>query len=56
MHKKTLIALLLLACALPAKAQFFLAGDDPARLRWYSVETPHYELIYPEGADSLARS
>ena len=56
MHKKTLIALLLLAFALPAKAQFFLAGDDPARLHWYSVETPHYKLIYPEGADSLARS
>ena len=56
MRRKTLFIILLLACALPARAQFFLAGDDPARLHWYSLETPHYELIFPEGADSLARS
>ena len=55
MHKKTLIVLLLLACALPARAQFYLAGDDPARLHWYSLKTEHYELIFPQGADSLAR-
>ncbi|MCR4844045.1 MAG: hypothetical protein K5843_03515 [Bacteroidales bacterium] len=55
MRKKTLIVSLLLSLVLPARAQFYLAGDDPAHLRWYSVETPHYELIFPEGADSLAR-
>lgn len=55
MHKKTLTVLLLLAWMLPARAQFYLAGDDPASLRWYSMETPNYELIFPEGADSLAR-
>ena len=55
MLKKTLIVLLLLAGVLPASAQFYLAGDDPARLHWYSLETDHYQLIFPEGADSLAR-
>ena len=55
MRKKSFILLLLLACALPARAQFYLTGDDPARLHWFSLETPHYELIFPEGADSLAR-
>jgi len=55
MRKKTFIALLLLACALPVRAQFYLAGDDPSRLHWYSLKTEHYELIFPQGADSLAR-
>ena len=54
--RKTVLALCLLTvCLLPARAQFFLVGDDPARLHWYSMETAHYQLIFPEGADSLAR-
>ena len=55
MRKTVLLLCLLAACMLPARAQFFLVGDEPARLRWYSVETAHYQLIFPEGADSLAR-
>ena len=54
--RKTLLSILFLAAfAFRAGAQFFLTGDDPGALRWYSLQTPHYELIYPEGADSLAR-
>jgi hypothetical protein len=30
-------------------------GNDPSSYRWYSVRTPHYRLIYPQGTDSLAR-
>ena len=48
-----ILAALLLA-VLPAKAQFVLTGDDPGNLRWYSIETPYYKIIYPQGADSLA--
>ena len=55
MRKRLLILCLLLAGLVPARAQFFLVGDDPGRLRWYSLETAHYRVIYPEGADSLAR-
>lgn len=54
--RKMTLTVLLLSLVLPARAQFYLAGDDPAKLRWYSLETPHYELIFPEGADSLART
>lgn len=54
--KKTIFALLLLFAALPLRAQFFQHGTDPGRLHWYSLESPHYKIIYPEGADSLARS
>ncbi len=38
-----------------ARAQFFSQGEDPGRLRWYRIETPNYQIIYPEGTDSLAR-
>ena len=38
-----------------AKAQFYTVGDDPGRLKWYSIETPEYRIIYPAGLDSLAR-
>lgn len=38
-----------------AKAQFYTVGDDPGRLKWYSIETPEFKIIYPSGLDSLAR-
>ncbi len=41
--------------AIPASAQFYVTGDDPGNARWYSVETENFKVIYPEGADSLAR-
>ncbi|MBO4634167.1 MAG: hypothetical protein J5669_02210 [Bacteroidales bacterium] len=56
MRKIVVIVAVLLAALLPARAQFVLTGDDPGYLRWFSVETPHYQIIYPTGADSLARN
>ncbi len=55
MKRKTLLALLLLLAALPLHAQFFLNGEDPAHVKWYTLESAHYQLIYPRGLDSLAR-
>ena len=54
MRHKLLILALLCTAVFPAKAQFVLTGDDPGYLRWYSIDTPYYKIIYPEGADSLA--
>ena len=54
MRRKLVILALLLACAFQARAQFVLTGDDPGYLKWYSIDTPYYKIIYPEGADSLA--
>lgn len=55
--KKFLLSLIFLAAAsFCAKGQFYTPGTDPGYLRWYSVESPYYKIIYPEGADSLARS
>lgn len=36
-------------------AQFYITGDDPGKAEWYSIETDHFKVIYPKGADSLAR-
>lgn len=53
--KKTLLSAIVALVSLSASAQFYTNGDDPASLRWFSVETPYYKIIYPQGADSLAR-
>lgn len=45
----------LLLMSLQASAQFYVTGDDPGRLKWYSIETDNFKVIYPEGTDSLAR-
>ncbi|MBQ9194031.1 MAG: hypothetical protein IJ152_00065 [Bacteroidales bacterium] len=55
MRKSLTVLTLLLAASLAARAQFYTPGEDPGHLRWYSVESPYYKVIYPEGADSLAR-
>lgn len=36
-------------------AQFYTVGDDPGAVKWYRIETNHFNIIYPEGVDSLAR-
>lgn len=49
----TILAAIMLPTALCA--QFYVTGDDPGRLKWYSIDTDHFSIIYPEGVDSLAR-
>lgn len=49
------LACLALLTGRPAAAQFYLGGEDPGGLRWSSVETSTYRIIYPDGLDSLAR-
>ena len=50
----TVTAVLLL---LPAglKAQFYVTGDNPGRLKWNTIDTDNFSIIYPQGSDSLAR-
>lgn len=44
---------MLLPCS--AGAQFYVTGDDPSSLKWRSMDTDSYRVIYPVGTDSLAR-
>ena len=55
MRKSLSVLVLFLVASMAARAQFYTPGEDPGALRWYSMESPYYKLIYPEGADSLAR-
>ena len=43
-----------LLLSIPGHAQFYGNGTDPGNLKWYSIETPNYQVIYPKGTDSLA--
>ncbi|WP_455639064.1 hypothetical protein [Parabacteroides sp.] len=36
------------------QAQFLDYGSDPARFKWNIVKLPHYNLVYPQGIDSMA--
>ena len=57
MTKKPVFALLiLLLLAAPARAQFYVAGNEGAKVRWRTISTPDYRFVYPEGCDSLARA
>lgn len=49
----TVICSMMLA-GIPAAAQFYSLGSEPASVRWKSAETATYRIIYPEGLDSLA--
>lgn len=53
--KRILISILMALLPLGAWAQFYVTGDDPGRLRWYSMDTDNFRIIYPEGNDSLAK-
>ncbi len=50
-----ILTLVIILIAQTASAQFYVTGDDPGKLKWYSIETDHFEVIYPEGVDSLAK-
>lgn len=52
---RLLIIIVILCFPALAKAQFYTVGNDPGRLKWYSIETPGYKIIYPSGLDSLAK-
>ena len=56
MRLRTLVlSLALLAAGLPAAAQFYSDGSEPASTRWWQITMPDYRVLYPEGLDSLAR-
>lgn len=54
MMRKAVISVLMLLHAAVAGAQFYTQGADPGSLKWRSMETSSYRVIYPVGADSLA--
>ncbi len=54
-HIHIIISIIAFLSQMPVYAQFYVTGDDPGRLRWNSISTGNYRVIYPQGCDSLAR-
>ena len=48
------IAALLIASA-PLKAQFYTVGNE-SPMKWSTIRTDHYRLVYTQGLDSLAKA
>lgn len=34
--------------------QYFTSGEDPARVKYNYIQSPHFNVIYPRGADAYA--
>ena len=49
------VAFAVFLAALPAAAQFYTQGNEPAGVRWSQIRTKDYKVVYPQGLDSLAR-
>ena len=52
--KVHILALVLLVFSVRASAQFYTSGSDSPAVKWFHFKTEHYDIIYPEGQDSLA--
>lgn len=48
------LAVFCLFTCVSMQAQFLDYGSDPARFKWNMVKLPHYNLVYPQGIDSMA--
>lgn len=53
--RKLLIICTLSLSGLCVRAQFHSYGEDASRHKWFSIKTPHNEIIFTEGNDSTAR-
>jgi hypothetical protein len=49
-----LILLLLIGCRLSRAQTLPVLDQNPASLRWYQLNTPHFRVLYPIGFDSTA--
>lgn len=52
--KHLLLSFLCLLASLNLHAQFVNYGSDPSRFKWNIARLPHYDLVYPQGNDSMA--
>jgi hypothetical protein len=53
-NKGRVCIILLLFVTAGLYAQFYEYGQDAGRLKWNTFSTPHYQVIYPRGVDSVA--
>lgn len=54
MSRLNFLLFLCLLGTLSAQAQFMNYGSDPAHWKWSIARLKHYDLVYPQGNDSMA--
>jgi hypothetical protein len=54
MFKKIFLIVLFFNLFLSVNAQYFSAGQDPASVNWKQINTPHFQIIFPESFGSKA--
>jgi hypothetical protein len=54
MRKRLCLSIFAAVFCCSLKAQYVDYGEDPARLKWYQINTGHYIVIYPEGNEGRA--
>lgn len=53
---RLILSIMLMLLSSVAGAQYFTFGADPSSVKWSSIKTSDFKLIYPRGMDSLART
>ena len=54
-QRALLIAFILLVSYRFSVAQYYVAGQDPASLKWNQIETPNFKIIFPNSIDSIGQ-
>lgn len=55
MKRKIIFVALLLLVNCSLFAQYYSIGSDPASVKWMQIKSNHYNILYPQEMDSLAR-
>ncbi|MBI9033255.1 MAG: hypothetical protein JEZ03_02175, partial [Bacteroidales bacterium] len=53
--KQVLLFLTFLISIQYSQAQYFSGGTDPSSLKWRTIETVHYKIIFPESFENQAQ-
>lgn len=57
MNKRITILLIMLLTAAGLRAQYYNTGQEPASVKWESLESHHFNFIYPESySDQIAKA
>jgi len=55
MRNRFLLSFCLLFSFGSAVAQFYNVGTEPSTVKWQQINTTHFQVIFPKGADSLGQ-
>ena len=52
---KTLVTFIFVSITGICNAQYFSWGNDPSNIKWKQINTENFQIIFPEGSDSVAQ-